>query len=74
MHRAKSKVKAKAMGLACVLGTLPLFAGCDLGTITTTSTFDGREAIVQLVRGAVLTPLDVFITNAINEVLGADED
>ena len=74
MQRVKNRIRAKAMGLSCALGAVSLFSGCDLGTVTTSTTFDGREAIIQLVRGAVLTPIDAFITDGINELFGAEDD
>jgi len=40
--------------------------GCDFGQITTTVTLDGQDFFITLIRGAVLTPLDNFITDAIN--------
>ena len=63
----------KAVGLFCGLGTMCQFGGCDIGTITTTMTVDGRDAIIQLVRGAILTPIDALITDAINDAFGDDE-
>jgi hypothetical protein len=62
--------RAKALGLLCGLGTLCQLGGCDLGTITTSMTLDGRAAIIQLVRGAILTPIDAFITETINNAFG----
>lgn len=57
-------------GALAGVGLVAQFGGCDLGTITTTTTVDARDAIVQLIRGALLTPIDAFITNAVNEVFG----
>ena len=75
MVRSRSmKVRAKSVGLLCVLGILCQFGGCDLGTITTSMTLDGRDAIIQLVRGAILTPIDALITDAVNEAFGSEDD
>ncbi len=73
MRSRIKKMRAKSVGLLCGLGVLCQFGGCELGTITTTMTLDGRDAIIQLIRGAILTPIDAFITNAVNDVFG-DED
>ena len=73
MRYRRMRVRSKSAGLLCGLGILCQFGGCDLGTITTSMTLDGREAIIQLLRGAILTPIDAFITNAVNEAFGADE-
>lgn len=53
-------------------GVLFQFGGCDLGQITTTVTLDARDLLINVVRGAVLTPLDQFITDRINAAFGAD--
>ena len=73
MRSRKMSVRAKSAGLLCTIGPLFQFGGCDLGTINTTTTLDGRDAIIQLLRGAILTPIDAFITAAVNQALGADE-
>ena len=49
------------------------FSGCSFGEITTTTTVDGRELLISLIRGAVIAPLDQAITEAINDAFG-DED
>ncbi len=74
MRFLTAKMRAKALGLLCGMGVLCQFGACDLGTITTTQTLDGRDAIVQLVRGAILTPLDTWITNAVYEAFDVDDD
>ena len=65
--------RAKRFSLLCGLGMVLQVGGCELGTITTTTTLDARDAIIQLIRGALITPIDAFITNAVNEALGGDE-
>ena len=76
MRSRRLRIRVKSACLLCGLGTLCQFGGCELGTITTssTTTLDGRDAIVQILRGAILTPLDVFITDSVNEAFGADDD
>ena len=63
---------AGTMGVAsvCSLG------GCDLGefTTTTTTTLDGREVVTYLARSAILTPIDNFITNAIDSFFDQLQD
>ena len=60
----KNVAVASAMGVASVFS----LGGCDLGefTTTTTTTLDGREVVTYLVRSAILTPIDDFLTNAID--------
>ncbi len=61
-------------GLALVaLASVFQFGGCNIGEITTTSTVDGRELLISLVRGAVLGPIDAFITDAINQAFNGNE-
>jgi hypothetical protein len=60
----------KKLAAISVLGTmlqLPLGA-CKLEdfTTTTTTTLDGREVVTYLVRSAILTPIDNYLTGAIN--------
>ena len=49
---------------------------CNLNDITTTTTvtLDGREVIISLVRQAILTPIDQYITEAVNELFDDDVD
>ena len=68
------KLRAKSLALICGLGAACQFGGCDLGTITTSMTLDGRDAIIQLIRGAILTPIDAFITEAVNEAFDTEDD
>ena len=58
----------------CAGGIVHQFGGCDIGAITTTTTVDGREALISLVRGAILAPIDAFITQAIYEAFDRDDE
>ena len=44
------------------------FGGCKIDQITTTSTLDGREVMISLIRGAILSPIDAAITQGVNEL------
>ncbi len=57
-------------------GFLGQFGNCDFAEITTTSTttFDGGELIVSLVRGAIITPLDQWLTDTINDAFESDNE
>ena len=57
----------------CAAGMMFQLGGCEIGEITTTTTVDGRELLISLVRGVILSPIDAFITDAINDAFGADE-
>ena len=59
-----------AGGFLCQLGN------CDFGAITTTSTttLDGGELIASLVRGAIITPLDQWLTDTINDAFESDNE
>ena len=57
-------------------GALVLQLGnCQLSDINVSSavTINGQDALIALIRGAILTPLDQFITNGINDLFD-DED
>jgi len=51
-------------------------SGCDVGTIaatqTTVTTFDGRAAILQLLRGVIIGPIDAALANAVNGIGGSN--
>lgn len=50
------------------------FGGCEFGELTTTSTttIDGRELLISLVRTAIIGPLDQLLNDAINEAFSDD--
>lgn len=53
--------------------------GCgNIGTIaatqTTVTTFDGAAALIQIIRGVILTPIDLAITNAVNNFVNGNPD
>jgi hypothetical protein len=60
--------RTRAAGSLFAAATMYQLGGCDFGQITTTVTLDGSDFIVTLVRGAILTPLDNYITNAVNNL------
>ena len=76
MRSRKMSIRAKFVSLMGGLGVLCQFGGCELGTITTstTTTLDGRDAVIQLIRGAILTPLDALITETVNDAFDSDDD
>jgi hypothetical protein len=65
--RIRGSSTRRLAGLLFSGGVLLQFGSCDIGEITTTTTLDGREAVIQIVRGAILTPIDAYITNVITE-------
>ena len=68
----------KTLGVASAMGTTCIFSlgGCELDefTTTTTTTLDGREIVLYLVRSAILTPIDDAITNAVDAFFDQYED
>lgn len=66
MLRTRRWAALSAAGLVCQFG------GCDIGEITTTVTLSGRDLVINVVRGAILAPLDAFITQAINDAFDGD--
>lgn len=65
-----SKIKA---GFMCAsMGTVMQFGACNIGDIPAATTIDGREALIALIRGALLSPIDAYITQTVNNLF--DED
>ena len=73
MKRPKWNVWHKRAGLFCTAGVVFQVGSCNFSEITTTTTLDGREVIITLVRNAILTPIDLWITAAVNEMFDAND-
>ncbi len=69
----KVRKKLAALGLGAMLFQ---FGGCEFSEITATSTvtLDTREVLISMIRGAILTPIDTFITNGVNELFDELDD
>lgn len=72
MKRFQHALRRRGLGAFLAAGTLCQFGGCEIGEITTTSTVDGRELIISILNSAILTPIDQFITNAINDAFTSE--
>jgi hypothetical protein len=59
---------------ALAAGTTFQFGGCNIADVTIPTTLAGRDLLITLVRGAILTPIDAFVTNAINNAFNNDEE
>lgn len=68
------KRRLAALGLGVLIFQLP--SGCQFDDITATSTvtLSGREVVINMIRGVVLTPIDAFITQSVNELFDQLED
>ena len=66
-------MRKKSLGVLLGFGILCQFGGCDIGQVATTSTMDGRQVLISLVRGMILNPIDAFITDSINNLFGEDD-
>ena len=73
MHSMKRSFRKRLLYKLCAVGAVFQLGGCEIGQITTTPTVDGREVIISLIRGIVLTPIDAFITDAINDAFDDEE-
>ena len=67
------RARRRLASALCAGGLVFQFSGCDIGAITTTTTVDGREALISLVRGAVLSPIDALITQVINDAFNVND-
>lgn len=76
MRNLQRRMRGTALGGLLAMGTLCQFGGCDLGqiTTTTTTTLDGREVLINLLRSAILNPIDAYITLQVNNLFDDDED
>lgn len=68
----------KRLMLVGAVGFVGQFGNCDFGeitaTTTSTTTIDGRELLISLVRGAIITPFDQWVTNTVNDTFGPDNE
>jgi hypothetical protein len=73
MRHNSTAFKRWVLSMACLGATTFQFGGCALGEITTstTTTINTRELLIGLVRDAVLTPIDVYVTDLINGAFDA---
>ena len=72
MSLSKQTRRAREGAAVCAIGIVCQFGGCDIGEITTSVTLSGQDLVIGLVRGAILGPLDAFITDAINDAFDGD--
>ncbi len=69
IHRMRSRT-AKML----VAGAVLTQAGsCNFGEVSTSVTLSGQELIITLIRSAILSPIDAYVTNAVNEIFDNDE-
>jgi len=73
MKSLRRMMQKKSLGMFLGFGMLFQFGGCNIGEITTTTTTDGRQVLISLVRGMILGPIDTWITAGINDLFGAEE-
>ena len=66
----------RAAALAATGAVVLQLGNCQLDDINVSSavTIDGRDALIGLIRGVILTPIDQFITNGVNELFGDEDD
>lgn len=70
VYRRFSKL-AGCLGLAA--GFVFQTPGCTLNQITATTVLDGQQAILQVLRGLVLSPIDALLTQAVYTVFPEDD-
>ncbi len=71
MRVLRRAAQRKVLAVICSAGMLFQFGSCNFGeiTTTTTATLNGREVILDLLRNAIITPIDAFLVQAVNELL-----
>jgi len=66
--RTKQRMRrARRLSAALAAGTMFQLGGCNFGEITVTQTVNGADLIVSLVRGAILQPIDAWVTTAVTD-------
>ena len=69
-------MRLTAITAIVVIGvSLAPLVGCELGefTTTTTTTLSGEEVVTYLVRSLVVTPIDEFLTDRIEDFFGEED-
>ncbi len=69
-RRLSSVRRAAALWAA---GAVFQVGGCDFGQITVSQTINANDLVISVIRGAILDPIDAFVTDAVNEALGANQ-
>ena len=73
-RRLKVKLCNRSLGALGAGAILFQLGGCDFGQITTTTTLDGRELVISLIQGAILNPIESYITDTVNNAFGDEDD
>lgn len=73
--RSVGCIKKRLIAIAAA-GMLFQLGSCDMTeiTVTTTTTLDTREVFISLMRGAIITPIDDFLTDRINALIDELQD
>ena len=67
----RSGLRKTAMMLSA--GTVFQLGGCDFGQITVSQSINANDLVISVIRGAILNPIDAFLTQAVNDALGVSE-
>ena len=73
MRLLRPRKHRQVLSLICASGCLFQLVGCEFGEITTTTTLNGRDLVISLIRGAILTPIDQYITDAVDEFFDEED-
>lgn len=68
-----AKIRRAAV-LSASAGMMFQFGSCSIPDITIPTTLSGEEALITVIRGAILTPIDAAITAAVRGAFTNDED
>ncbi len=74
MRMSRVRKLKKLVAIVGSAGMLFQFGGCDFGEVTTTQTvtLNGRDVIISLIRAAIITPFDEWVTDTVNDAFGED--
>ncbi len=76
MKNGKGRWRVKRLALIATAGMTCGLNSCDLGEFTTTSTvtLDGREVVEYLINSAILTPINTYVHDRVDEIFDQLED
>ncbi len=73
-RRLKTRVAAMAMGGVLLHVTALPLGGCNFQDITATTTLDGRQVFMGLAQSAIVTPINDWVTHAIDDLFDELDD
>ena len=74
MQYKKWRRRTRLLGVICGGGAAFQVAGCDFGSVNVMQTVNANEVIAGLLRSVILTPINNWVNNAIDNVFDLNEE